>query len=74
VVFASLEATETLSAKGTDLIVQPQDRSTYGQLLPPGRYHKVVFQRIDDVMFGEAADGIITMLTNVGGPYLVTGS
>lgn len=74
VVFATLTLTRTVTPPAGHTITQPADRSTWGQLLAPGSYHRLVFHETIDIALGETTSGTIIQLTNLGGPYSITGS
>jgi hypothetical protein len=73
-IFASLGVTRTVTPAAGQVIVQPSDRSPWGQLLAPGNYHQLTLKETIDICLGESQSGSITQLTNLGGPYSVTGS
>jgi hypothetical protein len=74
VIFAALTVTRELTATAGHPITQPSNRSTWGQLLPPGTYHQLVFHETIDITLAESTTGTISQLTNLGGPYSITGN
>lgn len=74
VIFADLRVHRVVTGSASQPIVQPADRSTWGQLLVPGTYHRLVFEETIDICLGESTTGTITQITNLGGAYSVTGS
>jgi len=72
--FATMETAIVVIDPNGRGIVQPQDRSTWGNLLAPGTYHQIVLHLTDQECFGETSTGQITLQTSFGGDYSMTGS
>lgn len=75
-VFACFVMAEQRVVTGTasNPVVQPADYSWFTHLLAPGSYSSVTSESRFEVCFDETPAGLITINTNEGGPFSVTGT